>query len=67
MLDTENAREVATWSSELKPAPIVEMAGRAERFRPCARRDICRSLLCQTKLCQTNRTDLHCLGGRKGN
>jgi hypothetical protein len=59
---TENAREVATRSSERTPAPIVEMAGRAERFPPCARRDICRSLLCQT-----NRTGLHCLGGRKGN
>jgi hypothetical protein len=62
MLDTENAREVATRSSERTPAPIAEMAGRAERFRPCAHRDICRSLLCQT-----NRTGMDCLGSRKGN
>jgi hypothetical protein len=59
---TENAREVATGTSERTPAPIAEMAGRAERFRPCARREICRSLLCQT-----NRTGMDCPGSRKGN
>jgi hypothetical protein len=62
MPDTENAREVATRNSERTPAPIAEMAGRAERFRPCARREICRSLLCQT-----NRTGMDCPGSRKGN
>ena len=59
---TENGREVATLTPERTPAPIAEMVGRAEWPRPCARREICRSLLCQT-----SRTNMSCLGGRKGN
>ncbi|MGY4623223.1 hypothetical protein ACVWY3_000979 [Bradyrhizobium sp. USDA 4486] len=59
---TETAHEVASFSPAREPVPIAEMVQRAEHSRPCARRDICRSVLCQT-----NRTGMDCPGSRKGN
>jgi hypothetical protein len=59
MPDTENARNP---KSGTRAAPIAEIVGRAKWPRPCARREICRSLLCQT-----NYTNMSRLGSRKGN
>jgi hypothetical protein len=62
MLATENVRAVGTFGPKHTSAPTAETAGHAEWPRPCARRDVCRSLLCQL-----NRNNTDCTGSRKGN
>jgi hypothetical protein len=58
---TEDALTARTMDFERMSIPAAETAGHAER-RPCARREICESLLCQINRNNTDYPD-----SRKGN
>jgi hypothetical protein len=59
---TEHALTAGTMGLERMSMPAAAIAGHAERRWPCARREICGSMLCQI-----NRTNTDCPGSRKGN